>query len=76
MRRQLVTRDRAARKRSFDRVQEILAEYLPLVPLVTPHLLVGARKDLANFRPAILEPNTLWNIEQLYWRKAPPGPAK
>ena len=76
MRRQIVTHDYAARKGMFDRVQEILAEYQPLVALVTPHLLVGARKDLANFRPAILEPNTLWNIEQLYWRHSPPGAGK
>jgi len=34
---------------------------------------VGARKDLCNFRPAILEPSTLWNIEQLYWRKGSSG---
>src|SRR5262249_54549463 len=71
MQRQLVTRDQAARKRMFDRVQEILAEQQPMVALVTPHVLVGARRDLANFRPAILEPNTLWNIDQLYWRKGP-----
>jgi peptide/nickel transport system substrate-binding protein len=76
MRRQMVTRDYTARKRLFDRVQEILAEYQPMVALVTPHVLVGARKDLANFRPAILEPNTLWNIEQLYWRKGATGAAK
>jgi len=73
MRRQIATRDYAERKRMFDRVQEILAEYQPMVALVTPHVLVGARKDLCNFRPAILEPSTLWNIEQLYWRKGSSG---
>jgi peptide/nickel transport system substrate-binding protein len=73
MQRQLVTRDQAARKRMFDRVQEILAEQQPMVALVTPHVLVGARRELANFQPAILEPNTLWNIDQLYWRKGPAG---
>ena len=73
MRRQIVTRDYTSRKRMFDRVQEILAEYQPMVALVTPHVLVGARNGLGNFRPAILEPNTLWNIEQLYWRKGPAG---
>jgi hypothetical protein len=40
---------------------------------VSPNLLVGAKKSLANFRPALLEPNTLWNIEQLYWRTAAAG---
>ena len=73
MRRQLVTREYKERKRLFDRVQEILVEYQPLVALVSPNLLVGARKNLANFRPALLEPYTLWNIDQLYWRRATSG---
>jgi peptide/nickel transport system substrate-binding protein len=68
MRTQMVTTGYAERKRMFDRVQEILAEYQPLVALVSPDLLVGAKKALANFHPAVIEPYTLWNIEQLYWR--------
>lgn len=76
MRQQIVTHDYAKRKLMFDRVQEILAEQQPMVGLVTPYVLVGARKDLANFRPAILEPATLWNIEQLYWRTPQPGAPK
>jgi ABC-type transport system substrate-binding protein len=76
MRRQLATRDYPARKQMFDRVQAILADEQPMVALVTPHVLVGSRKGLANFRPAILEPTTLWNIDQLYWRNAPSGAAK
>ena len=47
------------------RVRDIAVEYQPLVPLVSPNLLVGAKKNLGNFRPALLEPYTLWNIEQL-----------
>jgi peptide/nickel transport system substrate-binding protein len=73
MRRQMVTREYTERKRMFDRVQELVVENLPMVPLVSPNLLVGAKKSLANFRPALLEPNTLWNIEQLYWRTAAAG---
>ena len=68
MRRQMVTREYTERKRLFDRVQEIMVENQPLVPLVSPNLLVGAKKGLANFRPAAVEPYTLWNIDQLYWR--------
>jgi hypothetical protein len=51
-------------------VQAIAAENLPIVPLVSPDLLAGAKRDLANFRPALIEPYTLWNIEQLFWRVA------
>ena len=70
MRSQMVTRSYAERKRMFDRVQAIVVENLPLVPLVSPNLLAGAKRDLANFQPALIEPYTLWNIDQLYWRAA------
>lgn len=67
MRQQIVTRKYADRKRMYDRVQEILMQYLPLVPLVSPDVLAGAKKNLGNFRPALLDHYTLWNIEELYW---------
>jgi len=70
MRRQMVTLDRTERKRLYDRVQELVAENVPLVFLVSPNVLVGARRDLGGFQPTILEHPTLWNVEQLYWRTA------
>jgi peptide/nickel transport system substrate-binding protein len=71
---QMVTPDHVARKRVFDRAQEIVMENMPLVPLVTPHLLIGARRDLGNFRAAALDPYAMSNVEELYWRK-PAGPS-
>ena len=68
-RRQMITLDHAERKKFYDRVQEIAAQNLPLIPLVSPNVLVAARKDLGNFKPAVLDHYTLWNVEQLYWRK-------
>lgn len=73
MRQQLVTRRYEERKRLFDRVQEIVGANLPVIPLVTPHILVGAKKDLGNFTPALLEPYALWNVDELYWRTAGGG---
>ena len=75
---QMVTPDHAARKRLFDRVQEIVMENMPLVPLVTPHLLTAAKKDLGNVRGVALDPYALWNVEELYWRKParPSGAAR
>lgn len=58
------------RKHLYDQVQELIGQNLPCVFLATPNILVGAKKNVANFRPAILEPNTLWNVEQLYFRQA------
>lgn len=66
MEKQLVTLDYAARKQLYDRVQEIVAEELPVICLVSPNILVGAANRVGNFRPAILVPYALWNIEQLY----------
>jgi peptide/nickel transport system substrate-binding protein len=71
MRQQIVTRKYEDRKQMYDRVQEILMQYLALVPLVSPNVLAGAKKNLGNFRPALLDHYTLWNIEELYWQ----GPA-
>ncbi len=54
------------RKRLYDRVQDIEAEYVPIVFLASPNVLVGARNRVRNFKPAILDPHTLWNAEQLF----------
>lgn len=66
MQQQLVTLDYAKRKNLYDRVQEIVAEDLPVICLVSPNILVGAANRVGNFRPAILVPYALWNIEELY----------
>jgi peptide/nickel transport system substrate-binding protein len=66
MQQQLVELDYAKRKRLYDRVQEIVAEELPVICLVSPNILVAAANRVGNFRPGILVPYALWNIEQLY----------
>jgi len=66
MQEQLITLDYAKRKRLYDRVQEIVAEDLPVICLVSPNILVGASNRVGNFRPGILVPYALWNVEQLY----------
>ncbi|HEV7219950.1 MAG TPA: ABC transporter substrate-binding protein, partial [Terriglobales bacterium] len=67
MQRQMVKLKYKERKHLYDEVQEIIANNAPFVFLATPDILVGAKKNLANFKPAILDPNTLWNVEQLYY---------
>jgi peptide/nickel transport system substrate-binding protein len=58
------------RKRLYDQVQEIIGANDPCVFLATPDILVGAKKTLANFKPAVLEPTTLWDVEELYFAPA------
>ena len=66
MQRQLITLDYAKRKRLYDRVQEIIAQNVPIICLASPNVLVAAKNRVANFQPAILDSYTLWNVEQLY----------
>jgi peptide/nickel transport system substrate-binding protein len=66
MEQQLTATNAAHRKKSYDRVQEILAERQPMIFLASPDILVGAKKSIGNFHPAVLEPYVLWNVEQLY----------
>ena len=60
--------DSQKRKREYDQVQEIVATQLPIICLVSPNILVGAKARLTNFEPAILDHYTLWNADELYWR--------
>ncbi|PYU29888.1 MAG: hypothetical protein DMG28_19840 [Acidobacteria bacterium] len=65
---QLTARKYSERKRLYDRVQQIVAENQPMIFLISPHVLVGAKNGLGNFRPAVLDHYTLWNVEELFWR--------
>jgi peptide/nickel transport system substrate-binding protein len=66
MQKQLSTLKPQARKQIYDRVQEIVAENLPVISLVSPHVLVAAKDQLSNFKPAALDPHTLWNSPELF----------
>jgi peptide/nickel transport system substrate-binding protein len=68
MQQQMVTLDYAKRKQLYDRVQQLIAEQLPFIFLATPNVLAAADSRIGNFHPAILDPYTLWNAEELYIR--------
>ncbi len=65
---QFVARSYAERKRIYDRVQALVDQNVPVLFLVSPDVLVGAKDRVGNFRPAILSDSTLWNAEQLFFR--------
>ncbi len=68
MQQQEVTLDYGKRKELYDRVQQIVAQDLPVICLVSPDILVAARDRVGNLRPAILDPHVLWNADELYIR--------
>ncbi|HZU41992.1 MAG TPA: hypothetical protein VE994_04915, partial [Terriglobales bacterium] len=69
MQKQLVTTNYKRRKALFDRVQQIVAENLPMIFLATPDVLTGAQPQVANFHPAVLDPYVLWNVDEMYLRQ-------
>jgi len=68
MEEQLTATSYEQRKKLYDRVQEILAAFQPMIFLASPDILAGAKNAIGNFHPAVLEPYVLWNVEQLYSR--------
>ena len=70
MQQQMVTLDYARRKKLYDRAQQLIAENLPFIFLGTPNILAGANSRVGNFHPAVLDPYTLWNSDELYVRSS------
>lgn len=68
MSRQAVTLDAKERFALYGRAQQLMAEYQPMIFLVSPHVLVGGASNLGNFEPTVLGHSTLWNVDQIYWR--------
>lgn len=71
MRKQISTLKFKDRKKLYDRVQQIVADNLPLICLVSPNILVGSQKNLANVQPSILEHYVLWNVDEQFYRETP-----
>ncbi len=66
MQRQMTTLNYAARKRLYDRAQQIIAWEAPMIFLLSPHVVVAQNGRVGNFRPAILDHQTLWNVDELF----------
>ena len=65
MRVQSSTNDTQERKKSFDRVQEIVAEQVPFIYLVNRNALSAISSSVQGATPVVLRPQTYWNIETL-----------
>jgi peptide/nickel transport system substrate-binding protein len=55
----------AKRKAYFDQVQQIVSDQAPFVYLVTKNSLVALSPAVLNASPSVLQPQAVWNIEQL-----------
>jgi peptide/nickel transport system substrate-binding protein len=64
MERQMGELDSEARRATYFEVQRIVYEQLPVLDLVVPHALLGARRSVSNLRPTPFA-HALWNGEEL-----------
>jgi len=58
------------RKGYYNEVQRILSDQQPMVYTVTPLIFVCAKTKIGNLHPVVARHRTLWNAEELYWKKA------
>jgi len=61
--------DSRQRKATYDRVQQIVADEEPVICLVSPNVLAGAKATLGGLQPSVMRYYLLWNAEQLYWKR-------
>ena len=57
------------RRAAFHEIQRILAEQLPVIPIVARHVLVAANQRVGNHRPSAILPFSLWNADELFARQ-------
>ena len=58
--------DAARRKAIFRDIQIIMAEQLPLIPIVARHITSAASTRVGNYRPGTVLPYSLWNADELF----------
>lgn len=59
-------RDPAARKQKFNEIQAIMADELPIIPIVSRHIVSAASDRTGNLSPSTIFPFSLWNADRLF----------
>jgi peptide/nickel transport system substrate-binding protein len=62
-------RDTERRRAIFRDIQMIMAEQLPVIPIVARHIASAAHNRVGNYRPSSIMPYSVWNAEELFVRK-------
>jgi peptide/nickel transport system substrate-binding protein len=71
---QAATADYKARRKSFDRVQDILREQAPVIYLLHPNALSAVSPQLAGVKTSASFPHTFWDAEHILLTGKTPGP--
>jgi peptide/nickel transport system substrate-binding protein len=62
-------RDTERRRAIFHDIQTILAEQMPVIPIVARHVASAVNSRVGNYRPSTMLPYSMWNAEELFVRK-------
>src|SRR5581483_4969199 len=65
---QAVESDLPKRQALFREIQRIMAEQLPVIPIVARHIVSVAGTRIGNYRPDGIFPYSLWNVDELFVR--------
>jgi peptide/nickel transport system substrate-binding protein len=76
MQQQASTTNTRVRKAAWDKVQQIAWDEEPIIYVVTKNSLAGVSPMVRNVAPAIMRPQTYWNIEYLSLAPAAGGAGK
>lgn len=63
---QAIERDQQKRLDLYTEIQSIFREELPVIPLVSRHVVTASNKKIGNFAPSCITPYSLWNIEDIF----------
>ena len=59
-------RDAAVRKQKFNEIQAIMADEMPIVPVVSRHIVSAANERIGNLSPSTILPFSMWNADRLF----------
>lgn len=56
------------RKQIFYQIQAIMAEEMPIIPIVSRHIVSAGNQKIGNLSPSSILPFSLWNADRLFIR--------
>jgi peptide/nickel transport system substrate-binding protein len=56
----------AARKEKFNEIQSIFSEEMPIIPVVSRHVVSAANERIGNYSPSGILPYSMWNADRLF----------
>lgn len=56
----------AARKEKFNEIQSIFFEEMPIIPVVSRHVVSAANERIGNYSPSGILPYSMWNADRLF----------